>query len=83
MMTADCALGEDPRLDLVQSYTRHQSCPGIVYQPGEDEPAPCTCSHHAMATQQQAPRRQMGWQAKGRLVLVAAVALLILWMWLR
>jgi hypothetical protein len=82
MMSAACALGEDPRLDLVQSWTRHRSCPGIIYRPGQDDPEPCTCSHHAMPAMQ-APRRRTGWPAKARLVLAAAVALLVLWAWLR
>jgi hypothetical protein len=82
MMTAACAHAEDPRLDLVQSYAMHQSCPGFVYPPGQDKPEPCTCPHHAMAMGP-ASRRKMSLRAKARLVLAAAVALLILWAWLR
>lgn len=82
MISAACAAGEDPRLDLVQSWTRHRTCPGLVYPPGQDDPEPCTCFHHA-APAMQPSRRKASLRTKGRLVLVAAVALLILWAWLR
>ena len=82
MVSAACSAGENPYLDLVQSYSVHSTCGGLVYLLGQDEPEPCSCPHHAMPTGP-APRHRMSWRAKGRLVLALAVALLVLWAWLR
>jgi hypothetical protein len=80
MITSACAAGEDRARDLVESHAWHQRCPGYVFSEQEGRPEPCACSHHQMPA---APRRKGSLLAKARLVLAVALALLILWAWLR
>lgn len=81
MMSTACMSGEDRRLDLVQSYARHQCCPGIVVIPGRDRPEACSCPHHGMA--QGPAQRRMPLRSKARLTLILALVLLIAWAYLR
>lgn len=80
-MSTACMSGEDRRLDLAQSYARHQHCPGIVIIPGRDQPEACSCPHHGMT--QGPARRRASLRVKARLVLALAVLLLLTWVYLR
>ena len=73
MMSTACIAGEQPWLDLVQSYSAHSSCSGLVCRPDRDEPEPCTCRHHGMHS---APGRKRAGRGRVVLTLVMAAALL-------
>jgi hypothetical protein len=81
MVSPACKAGEDPRLDLVQSYARHQCCTGQVDREDRKKPQRCKCPCHSMKSSGGSRSSAAGSRAPAsglavaRLVLVAAAVL--------